>query len=291
MMQPTELAWTGERFLPEVEGDIALEHFHRYALARSLAHGKRVLDIACGEGYGASMLAQVATSVIGIDLDPTAVEHARARYKHPILNFRQGSCTRIELPDASIDLAVSFETLEHHAEHDAMLAELFRVLSPSGILVISTPDRLHYSDALAYSNPYHVRELYAEEFYQLIRRHFRHAQFLGQRITYGSLMTPLDAGTDFLTFSDNEGQIIAQSGVPAPLYLIALASTEPLPPVPSSLFDGTQPHIQKMNRLSEELQVARDLLASVHGSLYWQIAEPVRWLRRVLKRWKRNSRV
>ncbi len=289
-MQPTELAWTGERFLPEVEGDIALEHYHRYALARLLAHGKHVLDIACGEGYGASILAQVAVSVIGIDLDPAAVQHAGARYTHPNLSFRQGSCTRIELPDASIDLAVSFETLEHHAEHDAMLSELRRVLSPGGILVISTPDRLHYSDALAYNNPYHVRELYAEEFFALMRRYFLYTRFLGQRIAYGSLMAPLDTGDEFLTFSGTEDEVAAQPGIPAPLYLIALASAEPLPPVPSSLFDDTQAHALAMNRLREELRVAQDLLASIHDSLYWQMAEPVRWLRRILRRWKGDPR-
>lgn len=276
--------WTGERFLPTVGGDIALEHLHRYALAQSLATGKRVLDIACGEGYGSNILAEVATSVLGVDIDASTVAHAEGTYKRANLAFRQGSCTSLDLPDSKFDLVVSFETLEHHAEHDAMLSELRRVLAPNGVLIVSTPDRQHYSDALNFSNPHHVRELYTSEFYQLIRQHFRFSKFLGQRIAYGSIIAPVDQAVAFMSFSGTDSYISTQAGLKAALYQIAIASEDPLPSLPASIFDATSTHRLELDLLRQDLQVTRDLLAAVHRSAYWRIAEPIRWLRRTLRR-------
>ena len=74
------LPFTGERFTPECVREIAYEHWHRYAFAQSFAHGKRVLDAACGEGYGSAMLARAGAEVLGVDVDAQTVCHARARY-------------------------------------------------------------------------------------------------------------------------------------------------------------------------------------------------------------------
>ena len=110
---------TGERMSEGHGLETEVEHFHRYYVARSLATGLDVLDIASGEGYGSAMLAQVARSVVGIDIDPEAVAHAQRTYARDNLGFREGSATAIPLADASIDLLVSFETLEHFTDHDA----------------------------------------------------------------------------------------------------------------------------------------------------------------------------
>lgn len=96
---PQTLPWTGERYLPEVVGDIRLEHLHRYLLARELVQGKDILDIACGEGYGSRLLAEVAKSVIGMDISQEAVAHARTCYLADNLHFAQGDCARIPLRD------------------------------------------------------------------------------------------------------------------------------------------------------------------------------------------------
>src|SRR5258708_6669853 len=113
------LTFTGERFLPDCSGEIAYEHWHRYAFARRLATGKRVLDAACGEGYGSALLAANAAEVVGVDIDVATLDHASARYA-PIerLRFVHGSCAALPLADASIDLVVSFETVEHLTEAD-----------------------------------------------------------------------------------------------------------------------------------------------------------------------------
>lgn len=282
-MMNQEIDWTGERYLPGLGGDIAIEHLHRYALAQSLASGKRVLDIACGEGYGSNLLADVATSVVGVDIDIRAIKHARTSYKKSNLEFQQGSCTDLALPNAEFDLVVSFETLEHHAEHDAMLSELRRVLAPNGLLIISTPDKQRYSDELNFNNPHHVKELYADEFLRLIRRHFRHTAFWGQRIAYGSFISPLEETNKFISFSGSGETITTQVGLIAPIYLIAAASATPLPHLSSSLFDASHAHRTELDLLRQDLQVTRDLLAAVHLSAYWRMAEPLRWCRRMVR--------
>src|SRR5207247_8088143 len=122
------LPFTGERYVPSVGGEIALEHLHRYALARSLAAGKDILDIASGEGYGTAMLGAVARSVAGVEIDPATVKHARRRYAGcSNVRFLEGACEAIPLEDASVDLVVSFETIEHHDRHAEMLQEIKRV--------------------------------------------------------------------------------------------------------------------------------------------------------------------
>lgn len=290
-----DLAWTGERFIPCVVGDTALEHLHRYAMAQDLAFGKRVLDVACGEGYGSYLLAEKAASVFGIDLDADAVAHARAKYSLANLKFIHGNCTDIPLVDSCVDLAVSFETLEHHAEHETMLAELRRVLTPDGMLLISTPDRRHYSDERHYANPFHVRELYADEFRQLILKYFPHAAFYGQRVVYGSLLAPFDGAGPFISYSGDSLGVVQDGGISAPFYLIAIASAMPLPNLPASLFDGTQAWQDKTHALLQELAVAKDQLARTHfqleavyASIYWRLTAPLRWTWQNLKRlWKK----
>src|SRR6478752_7291717 len=79
-MSDPVLPVTGERFTPECVREIAYEHWHRYAFALPLARGRRVLDAACGEGFGSALLASVAASVQGVDIDAQSVAHARQRY-------------------------------------------------------------------------------------------------------------------------------------------------------------------------------------------------------------------
>src|SRR5688572_18887091 len=142
-MSDPVLPFTGERFTPECVREIAHEHWHRYAFARPLARGRRVLDAACGEGYGSALLAAAGGQVLGVDVDPAAIAHARARYAGaPGLRFDVADATALDaLPDASFDLVCSFETLEHVEAQERLLDGLARVLAPGGLLLVSTPDR------------------------------------------------------------------------------------------------------------------------------------------------------
>ena len=232
------LEFTGERYVPEVTGNIRLEHLHRYLVACELARDRSVLDIACGEGYGSDLLASVATSVIGVDLAPDVLRHAHRRYRQPNVRFVAGNCTAIPVATQSIDVVVSFETLEHHEQHDEMMLEIKRVLRPQGLLIISSPDRTEYSDIPDYKNPFHARELYRDEFEALLKRHFRGVSIVGQRIRAGSIVAPLDqpSETVFLGFSENSRERPHRLG--PPLYLIGVATAGQVPPIPIGLLEG-----------------------------------------------------
>lgn len=251
--QGQALPATGERFLPGMPGDIALEHLHRYLLGQSICRGARVLDIACGEGYGSALLAEVAGDVIGVDVCAAAVAHARARYAGERLRFLQGDCARIPLPDGSIDVVVSFETIEHHDRHAEMLAEIRRVLRPAGVLLISSPDRHVYSEQPGYRNPYHVRELSAEEFRALMEGSFKQVRFFGQRVCYGSVVMPEAGSAPLLTFEMAHGQTRGVSGLHAPMYWLALASDGDLPEMPAGLFEQRIEACEPVERLKNAL--------------------------------------
>ncbi|HEX2015144.1 MAG TPA: methyltransferase domain-containing protein [Solirubrobacteraceae bacterium] len=168
---------TGERLIPEAyQGELVhAEHLARYRLAARLASGRRVLDAACGEGYGSAMLdAAGAAEVIGVDIDAATVRHARERYA---LDAREGDVTALPLPDSCMDLVVSFETIEHVAEPERALDEFRRVLAPDGVLLVSTPNTREYLD----DNPFHLRELTTEEFLGALRERFTHVRALYQQ--------------------------------------------------------------------------------------------------------------
>src|SRR5438132_464922 len=188
-----DLAFTGERFLPTCAGEIAYEHWHRYAFARQFAAGKRVLDAACGEGYGTAWLGQVATSVVGLDLDAATIAHATARYaKGERIRFIEGSCAALPLPGSAFDVVVSYETIEHLNAPDQprMLAEFARVLGPDGVLVISSPNKRLYSDARQYVNEFHLHELYRDGLAALLTSSFPAQSWYHQRVAPWSEIWP-----------------------------------------------------------------------------------------------------
>jgi SAM-dependent methyltransferase len=232
------LPLTGERLLTGEPDEVTLEHLHRYALALDFCRGRRVLDIASGEGYGSNLLAGVAESVKGVDISAEAVEHARGKYRRPNLEFLRGAADDVPLPPGSVDTAVSFETIEHHDRHVEMLAELKRVLRPDGLLVISSPDKLHYTDLRGVTNPFHVKELYREEFHALVGGHFRHVRALSQRIVYGSLIAPEGGARDFREYGGDFEEVRASAELVGPVYNLCVASDAPLAPLPVSLYGG-----------------------------------------------------
>jgi len=232
------LDFTGERMTSDISGQIAFEHFHRYCLARDLAVGRNILDVASGEGYGSALLADVARSVVGVELDAASVKHAREAYPRENLRFLEGDATRMPLPDACVDMVVSFETLEHLGDHDRFLSEVRRVLRPGGLFLVSTPDRDVYSAPGQPKNPYHVLELTPPQFSQLLSTHFTHHRILAQRALIGSVLAPRDeVGGNWRTYdSYQEGRVEPHSGLAAAFYLLGIASDAALPAVGSSVY-------------------------------------------------------
>lgn len=254
---PNDLPWTGERYVTQLKGDIELEHKHRYALACELSKGKRVLDIACGEGYGSEMLSRRAKSVVGVDIDPATVAHAIKKYHSPKMRFLEGACEKIPLPDKSVDLVVSFETLEHFEDHNKFFREIERVLDSSGILVISTPEKAAYSDKPTYVNPFHKKELNREQFLQLLSQNYSNMTYFEQKVTGGSwLVAPKDRTMGFLSFHLNEqvGGISSRNGLKDALYIVAVCSNAPLPALAGSMYEAEFWVGQGMQDLSNQFE-------------------------------------
>jgi ubiquinone/menaquinone biosynthesis C-methylase UbiE len=263
-----QLEWTGERYVTSVGGEIEFEHTHRYLFAMSFAEGATVLDIASGEGYGSALLGSVARRVVGIDIDEHSVAHAKSKYKIDNLSFIRGDCATIPLSPESIDLVVSFETLEHIIDHTKFFNEISRILKPSGVLVISTPDRVPYNEMNGSPNPYHLKELDRAEFKLLLNRHFKSVQLLGQCYLEGSLIDPLKGGSSEDAEINSkkrwvryiEEPIRARKRLARSIYLIGVASNQPLPKGPANLLTTTpsrQPRWQAIQQaqISEEATI------------------------------------
>jgi len=246
-----DLAWTGERLVTTCRRPLIYEHLHRYALAFGLAKSKRVLDIACGEGYGANLLARVAAKVIGVDLDADAIVHAKAKYPRRNLRFIQGTCLAIPCEDHSIDLVASFETIEHISEHDAFLSEIKRVLVPGGILVISSPHKAEYQKVSEPANPFHEAELDHDEFVQLLTKTFKYCVAAKQRLVIGSWIAPdaPSAQVSTATFRGWFDGIDIESGVYRGLYSVAICSDQVLPLVNLGMFENFRDSADTWNLL------------------------------------------
>lgn len=231
-MSDDALPFTGERFTPECVREIWYEHWHRYAFARPLAAGKRVLDAACGEGYGSALLADVAAEVTGVDIDAASIAHARERYAGKAnLRYQCADATALPFADAAFDLVVSFETLEHLAAQEQLLAGFARVLDDDGVLLISSPDKRVYSELAGFRNEFHVRELYREELLDLLRPHFPDVRLYGQKLLFQSALWALDStGTRVEASTAADAGRSVEAGLDyAPMYFIAVCAKRAVP--------------------------------------------------------------
>lgn len=222
-----QLAFTGERFVPEVKGQLAYEHFHRYALAARYVSGRVVLDVASGEGYGSALLARYARSVVGVDVSQEAVNHAQRKYASLTnVSFLQGRCEELPFAESTFDVVVSFETIEHIAEQRRFLQEVRRVLKPDGLLILSSPNRAAYRKDSA-QNPFHVHEVDRAELESLLRGVFPSIRLLGQRLTFSSYVWPLDSSerAGFCHYTDGN---VTQSPQPPfeAEYFLALCTAD-----------------------------------------------------------------
>jgi GT2 family glycosyltransferase/SAM-dependent methyltransferase len=222
------IEWTGERMVPWApDVQVIYEHLHRYWFAASAAAGRRVLDVGSGEGYGTAILASVAESVCGIELDETSVAHSRANYQADNLEFRVGSALDLaDFADGEFGLVVCFEVLEHIAEQEQLLDGISRVLAADGVLLCSTPERVSYTEESGQENPFHVRELTEREFRDLLGARFAQVRLWGQRASTGSAIYPIDPAGQRgeMVFIERDGDAWRRGVAPGPMYMIAAGS-------------------------------------------------------------------
>ncbi len=302
------LAEPPERFVPEEMGGtlLAAEHLVRYWWATHAAPGADVLDAACGVGFGTQLLAEAgARSATGVDLSEKAVAAARERCGETA-SFTIADVAELPLDSDSVDLAVCFETIEHVAHPERVIAELRRVLRPGGTLAISSPNR----GVSPPGNPHHVRELTSAELEAQLRGAFGYVQLLGQQSWLASALLGAEDRTGeparelALTARTDEALVPGEE-----TYAVAVAGNGPPPPElsrgaafllsprgPEALHEELRvgqrhAHLEAVRaaraeaqsaQLARDLDIARAALESIKASPSWRLTAPLRSVKRLL---------
>jgi glycosyltransferase involved in cell wall biosynthesis/SAM-dependent methyltransferase len=272
--QAVDLVFDGERFIPGAGVGIAYEHWARYALAAEAVRGRDVLEVACGEGYGAAFLARSARSVLAFDASEQAVAHARTTYSGTGVRFEQATVRDFfERCEGRFDAVTAFEVIEHLTVEDQsrLLDGIRRVLRPGGFALVSTPDKLLYTDRSLSANPFHIREYYRDEFEAELRARFANVQILDEQVFTGCAIVHPGAEraravqmvwTDLTRAQGTCKEGLKTSGE----YLVALLGNDPLPEIDSVVLadfsrkliaEGLIPERRTADRLSRELEEAR----------------------------------
>ncbi|MFV8368168.1 class I SAM-dependent methyltransferase [Flavobacterium sp. LB2R40] len=265
--------WTGELLETHVFSRDAIEHLHRYSIVNKYISNKIVLDIACGEGYGSNLMALTAKRVYGVYIDKEVINVATNKYTKNNLSYQVGSVTEIPFEDNSIDVIVSFETLEHHDKHQEMMIEIKRVLKKEGLLFLSTPDKLYYTDKANFKNEFHVKELYKVDFLKLVNQYFSQTQFFTQKYLLSVSIIQDESDYNGLNIFSGNYNDIQQKNI-EPLFLIAIASDVNYNLQIASIFEGS-PIIKK--------QVSSEINKSNSFKLGSFLLFPIKKIKRLIK--------
>jgi SAM-dependent methyltransferase len=293
---------TGERLVPDAQRGqlVHAEHLARYRFAAQLAPGRRVLDVACGEGYGTALLAAAgAESVVGVDIDEATVEHARRRHG---IDARAADVRSLPFDEGSFDLIACFETIEHVEDPERALAELERVRAPGGLLVISTPNAGQY----LVENEFHVREFEHAEFVELLQARFPAVRLLFQHNWLTSAVLDEDAmrergGEDALALElakvhgvepGDELYLLAVCGNEADVEVYAvgvMAGVDEAHSLATRLVDaeGTAREWHDAYTGAERrFEEAMDTARWMRSTLSWRLTKPLRLPGRLWRRWR-----
>ena len=266
-MPESRLEFTGERVIPGlVEQNLFNEHLARYRFAARFAEHARVLDAGCGSGYGSAEMAS-ASAVVGIDISGDAVRHARREFRRPNTSFLQASCESLPFAEASFDLVTAFEVIEHLAGWRELLIESCRVLRPSGILLVSTPNKDWYTESRAEAgpNPYHVHEFAYAEFAAALGEIFPHVQLWAQNHS---------ETVSFLPSSETSGILDAPADTSPETahFFLAACSQSPIPGTSAFVWlpksgNLLRERMQHISLLESELKQKNKWLADTLDSL------------------------
>ena len=279
-----------ERFAPEEDPGrlIEVEHLSRYTWAAQAAAGRSVLDAGCGTAYGTRLLAAAgARHVTGVDLAAAVLESVAPEMPDTV-TLRAGDLRNLADEDDTYDLVVCFEVIEHFEDPFAVLDELARVLAPSGVLVVSSPNRGVYQEG----NPHHLHEFTPDELHAALSERMRNVGLLRQSnfITSAVLGDGSFAGgpesLDAVTLHT------LRSATPGEeTYTVALASDGPLPEVGElALMTSTLEMREWLSVFDTQTRAIGDKDAHI-GALEEQVGEVQALQRLLLEAEQRNAAI
>lgn len=271
------------------------EHIIRYEAALPAVKDKVVLDIASGSGYGTKMLAKNAKKVYGVDISTEAVEYAKKNYNAKNIEYIVGDAASIPLSDGSIDVVVSFETIEHIPQYKKFLQELRRVMKPNGVLIVSTPNDEEYPEG----NEYHVHEFGMDEFKQLMASNFKNIElyYQGAYVVSGIFDK---AGFEKEWQKKTEVVKSIDQAAEKVVYLVAVCSNSHLPRLEPMVgltaawsdrghieyIKGFENEIERLKErereLEERMQRFEYNINQIYASRSWRYTKPLRAINRKL---------
>ncbi|MEQ1883626.1 MAG: methyltransferase domain-containing protein [Bryobacteraceae bacterium] len=287
--------FTGERVVPgQVNDDLWAEHISRYAFACRFASHRDVLDVGSGTGYGTAELAQSAHSVQGIDVSPDAISYAQSNYPLANIKFFEASATNVPIADSSFDLITAFEVIEHLEDSRALLKEASRLLRPGGIFLVSTPNKLYYTESRGDQgpNPYHTHEFTYAEFRTALAEYFpQTAVFLQNRMEAFAFYP-------HATYQPVAAEMAGSRGTPDEAhFFLGICSNTTMPPLESFIYVPRAANVLKerehhITLLRTELQTARaerDRIIEIHDQQTKHLEQQNEWAKDLDRRLKESG--
>lgn len=288
------MKFTGEQMIPEEnKGDVIwAEHYVRYIFSSQFVSEKTVLDIACGSGFGAFYLrAKGAKKVFGVDISEEAINYARKKFAAENIQYVVGDCENIPLPKNSVDMVVSFETIEHIKDYEKFLREIKRVIKPKSLVVLSTPNKSVYPKG----NPFHTKEFNYSELNDLLSKYFKHVKFLYQHNWFSSAVLDYKSVKKenlFEGLNDSELMKLTSDKPRRSLYYVVLASEEKLPNyaiLPVGLYAPFGDFNEKLTSSTQLIEILEgqvskknDELKNIYNSRTWKIATKMKKIKKSL---------
>lgn len=266
--------------IPEINlgATFYFEHLNRYNFANQFVTGKNVVDVACGVGYGSYLLATSgAKSVFGIDISKKAIKYAQSKYRAKNLKFKVLDAFKLDLARNSIDVAISFEFIEHITNQDGFLQEVLKIMKRDGILVISTPNKITYPSG----NKFHKKELDLKDFKVLLNKYFKNVVVLNQSFLFTNFITNSEP-TNYKNTSIIVEEIFYDHFNENTQYYVAVCTNGMVPKIKQSQFitdnvdgldisSGAQVLGKRVADLNEELRVSKKRLERITSSRAYKI--------------------
>lgn len=267
----------GERLIPDAHRDrfAYAEHWLRYTFAGQFVNGLDVLDVACGSGYGTSMLAHAgAKRVVGVDVSTDAVEYARQRYAGPTVAYAVADAGALPFDRESFDVVVSFETIEHLRDPDAFLQEVKRCMRSAGLFVVSTPNALRHP----FGNAYHVHEYTLDGLMSLLKKEFPCVTVCAQNEWIASAITSADVaegpcGQAARVLKSPVASSLGARPLAQASYHIALCSAAPVHGLRDHLVVSTNTEHDEMQQAISRLETEKQEALISQFSLRGQVLE------------------